>query len=322
MPEIAIFSSSVDAPTYGPVMERLVAQGYEPWLYKADDIMAGTDSLQVHIDEQGELVLVHNDHSYTLSHIRSAWFRHPQIIGQQAKSTPHQLAIEHEVKAIQESIWQQIPETSWLNPPAKMMSAQAKLSQLVLAREIGFTIPETLVTNNWNAVDELLDNGDIIIKMPRGILHGEAQPKVLYTTVLNKDMWNQLTESNPFPGIYQQRISKEREWRVTIVGEDVFNAAIYTTMDAKDDWRRHQFTSKVSFRNETLPDSEGQRCIEFLGRLGLKYGTFDLIEDAEGKITFLECNPNGQYQWLEDVLDLPISQSIAHLLVDIYKANS
>ncbi len=40
------------------------------------------------------------------------------------------------------------------------------------------------------------------------------------------------------------------------------------------------------------------------------HGAFDFIENEDG-ITFLECNLNGQYLWLEEDLGLPISEAIA-----------
>lgn len=43
------------------------------------------------------------------------------------------------------------------------------------------------------------------------------------------------------------------------------------------------------------------------------------IEDPDGRIVFLECNPNGQYGWLEEQLGFPISQAIAGELIKIAK---
>ncbi len=64
-----------------------------------------------------------------------------------------------------------------------------------------------------------------------------------------------------------------------------------------------------------MPQNEIDKCVAFLGRLGLVYGAFDFVENKEGKITFLECNTNGQFRWLEDILGLPISNAIADQLI-------
>lgn len=58
-------------------------------------------------------------------------------------------------------------------------------------------------------------------------------------------------------------------------------------------------------------------CIEYLRQANLRYGAFDLVEQPTGEIVFLECNSAGQYAWLEEELGLPVSQSIANLLIKI-----
>jgi glutathione synthase/RimK-type ligase-like ATP-grasp enzyme len=107
-----------------------------------------------------------------------------------------------------------------------------------------------------------------------------------------------------------------------VVGDTVFDAAIYTSPDAKDDWRKHQlYEDMVEFRKDTFPDDQKEKCIQYLAALGLRYGAFDFIENPDGENIFLECNPNGQFMWLEHKLGLPISNAIASELVKIAKNN-
>ena len=105
--------------------------------------------------------------------------------------------------------------------------------------------------------------------------------KMVYTTPLRNP--DQLpTAGNPFPGLWQPQIPKSREWRITVVGDETFDAAIYTSDAAKDDWRKHQGDqSKVEFRSESFPDDEKEKCMQFLGRAGLRFGAFDFIEELE-----------------------------------------
>ena len=49
--------------------------------------------------------------------------------------------------------------------------------------------------------------------------------------------------------------------------------------------------------------------------LELKFGAFDFIVDEEDNWVFLEVNPNGQWQWLEEKLNLNISEKIVEYLV-------
>jgi hypothetical protein len=51
----------------------------------------------------------------------------------------------------------------------------------------------------------------------------------------------------------------------------------------------------------------------YLHAMDLCYGCFDLVATAEGILAY-ECNPAGQYLWLEHATGLPISAGIAVLL--------
>lgn len=321
MSEVAIFSTGIDEPTYGPVAEKLVLKGYEVWVYDAGRVTSGFDELSASFDDQGDLLLTYNGIERRMIETHSAWYRHPNILGLILSDKAKQLSIEQEITNLQESFWQAIPVEAWLNNPARMKLAQAKLGQLSLAKHLGFEIPTTAISNNWQAIEETLDVEDMIVKMSQGVLYDDNQTRVLYTTLLSKDDRKKLEHVNPFPGIYQQLLQKSREWRITVVGDEVFEAAIYTTEDAKDDWRRHQLTSKVEFKSQPFPDIEKAQCIDYLKAVGLTYGAFDFIEDDEGRIVFLECNTNGQYKWVEDLLGLPISDAVVDTLVRRLKDN-
>lgn len=48
--------------------------------------------------------------------------------------------------------------------------------------------------------------------------------------------------------------------------------------------------------------------------MNLNFGCFDFIKAKSGCYYFLECNPNGQWLWLEIDLGIPISKSISDFL--------
>lgn len=324
MSDIAIFSTSIDRPSFGPVAEILEKRGYDAWVYQSDKVVSAEDKLTISVNADNEFDLIYNGKKQILSDYSSAWYRHPEIYNLNLPDKAKQLSLEYEITSLQESFWQQVPEKAWFNHPARMKQAQAKLSQLVLAKELGFSVPSTVVSNTWEGVDMLTESkdcSDIIVKMPKGVLYESNNTKVLYATKLDEQKRQELSHTNPFPAFYQHYKQKAREWRITVIGEYTFPVAIYTTDKAKDDWRRHQLTSDVQFKAEELSDAIIEKCVRYLGKVGLLYGAFDFIEDNDGQLTFLECNTNGQYRWLEDLLALPISDVIATQLISIYNDN-
>ncbi len=46
----------------------------------------------------------------------------------------------------------------------------------------------------------------------------------------------------------------------------------------------------------------------------LRFGAFDFIVTEDDEYYFLECNPNGQWLWQDELLDVQIGYSIAQAL--------
>lgn len=308
---ILVASNSLHQPLTHPVAEGLTGRGYHVVEYEADKVAAGEKLLRIQIDADG--LVVHYDNARLALSEAAAWCWRPNIFGYIDEKDPaKQESIDRERRLLQDGMWDAVPERAWLNTPEKIRLAENKIAQLALAATVGFDIPSTVVSNTWEDITRL-PSDKVILKMPRGVLTVGNELRALYTTVFMNNS-EALADGNPYPGIWQPFLPKAREWRITAVGEETFDAAIYTKPGAKDDWRRHQHGPDVVFRQETFPDDAKQKCLQFLGSLGLRYGTFDFVESPAGQLTFLECNPNGQYGWLEQRLGLPISKAIASQL--------
>jgi hypothetical protein len=312
---ILIASNTSDRLTTDAVAGCLGQSGYEVAVYDSDKMARGETSLVISITGEKGIQISYNGKPFGPDTFAAAWYRRPSTFvrpDDAAKS----LHVDQERIAMQGILWHVIPDSRWLNPPDANKRAEAKLQQLSLAQTLGFTIPDTLVTNDWQTVHDYLPS-DIVLKMWRGIFYEGDKFKCLYTKPLRNSPDELPTDTLAFPGIWQPFLKKLREWRITVVGDKFFDAAIYTSPNAKDDWRRHELNDAVEFRNEPFPDEMKDKCLRLLGALGCRFGCFDFIEDDEGRITFLEMNPNGQYYWLEKDLGLPISRAIAKELISI-----
>jgi glutathione synthase/RimK-type ligase-like ATP-grasp enzyme len=119
------------------------------------------------------------------------------------------------------------------------------------------------------------------------------------------------------PIITQAAIPKALELRATVVGDEVLTVAIHSqqTRHTRHDWRRFDHDRTPITRYALDPVSQ-QRCRDLVRQLGLAYGAIDLILTPDGRIVFLEINPNGQYLWLELLGGVPISDSVARWLAN------
>jgi hypothetical protein len=322
---VLIAAASFDEHAYGLVSRLLEAQGYPVVVYRTDQLLVSEDQFTIDLDKVPPAIR-YNGVSIRPEDLSAAWYRKVASFGLPDADTQlaKQLYMNNEVRALHDTIWPQFyPEDIWLSSPTKLAQADRKLGQLLIAREVGFTVPTTVVSSQWEVIGTTLlaaEGSQIIVKMMRGVISDGNQIKALPTTILDQEAVDALTGyTSPFPGLYQPYIEKAREWRVTVVGDNVFPVAIYTEESAKDDWRQHQNSTAVQFRKGRLPEAVANQCIVYLQRMGLGFGAFDFIEQPDGQIVFLECNPNGQYGWLEEDLGLPISEAIAAELMKIAK---
>ena len=115
--------------------------------------------------------------------------------------------------------------------------------------------------------------------------------------------------------IVQAYVPKRLELRVTVVGDRVLTAAIHSqgSNRTRYDWRHYDHVHTV-YEPHRLPAKIERRCRALVAELGLVFGAIDLVLTPDSRHVFLEINPNGQYLWVEEACDLPISAAMADLL--------
>jgi len=313
---ILVCSSSFDEHTHGPVCVRLEAAGWDVVTFHVDRVLNGSESFSIAGIGESQPVVTYQGYSIAPDEIAAAWLWKVNnfAIPDAEENLSKQLTMVNEITQFNGSVWSLYPEDAWLSSPVSLALAEKKLVQLQVANRLGFTVPKTQISNSWDEVAEFKDavGGDLVVKMFRGVIADQNKVKAMYTTILNDARIDSLRRYTvAFPGIFQSYVAKSREWRVTVVGDEVFPAAIYASDEAKDDWRRLQQTAAVAFRRDPFPESVAELCRTYLKHFNLGIGSFDLVEDPSGRFTFLECNPNGQFGFLEELLDLPVSAAVA-----------
>ena len=229
---------------------------------------------------------------------------------------------EAEWGALLKSLYARL-EGMWLNAPLDIFAAEDKPRQLMLASEIGFNVPEVLVTNDITSVREVIQAGPAIGKPLRQALINGEQERVIFTTRLEhlNDSDGDAIAIAPF--IVQAEIKKQYDVRVTVVGSKVFATAIRSQEHEETtvDWRRGCRPDLKHERIELTREVEDQ-CASLMSRLNLRYGAIDFICDQQGKLWFLEINPNGQWAWIENLTGYPIAAAIVDELEGIAQCQS
>lgn len=203
----------------------------------------------------------------------------------------------------------------WVNNPARVALAEYKPAQLQVAARVGLATPRTLVTNDREALDRFAAtvDGPIVCKSFSSMLLSEdSTARSVFTTVVEPATVDadQLAVT---AHLVQEWVPKDHEVRVTMVGGRPFAVAILAgSAAARVDWRADY--GALRYRPIDVPDDVLSGLVAYLGEFGLDHGAFDFIVQPDGRWRFLECNPNGQWLWLEHEVGLPIAAALAELL--------
>jgi hypothetical protein len=256
-----------------------------------------------------------------LHRVRAIWFRRPGHLQPHAEITDEvtRAYVTEECKSFLLGVWDSLDCPFLPATPAVLRRAESKAPQLRLAGALGFELPPTLVTNS---AEEFLEfyrrhGGNLISKLASVCFHRIASAEYTrFTEVVSRRDVGYARSVRYCPIIFQAYVPKRVELRITVVGREVFAAEIHSqeTNHTRHDWRKYDYAKTPYFPHE-LPSAVASRCVQLVRRLGLRYGTIDMVLTPEGRYVFLEINPNGQYLWIEEATGLPISDAICDLLL-------
>ena len=207
-------------------------------------------------------------------------------------------------------------------------SPENKIHQLLLAQQLGFAVPETLITSSPEDFQEFYGecHGQLISKkLVDLVMSVDGVPLVPYTHAISEHDLMRRDSVRHAPVLFQEQLAKQLELRVTVVGEQVFAAEIHSSADARQsvDWRHYPtFNLARFYAPHAMPLSEQLRCRQLVQALGQCFGAIDLVLHPERGYVFLEINPNGQWGWIEEFTGMPIAAAFADLLVSQAEAHA
>ncbi|MDQ3734631.1 MAG: hypothetical protein M3400_11670 [Actinomycetota bacterium] len=198
----------------------------------------------------------------------------------------------------------------WMNSPLSDEVAQRKIRQLQLARHLGLSIPETLVTD-----DPQLAADFVQARPPNGVIRKAFRTLAEAPRATRQVTAEDLTKIDAVryaPVIFQDFIPAELDLRVTIVEDEVFAAAIRSEPEFVADYRSGLPSASVT--PHELPDDVADGLQRLMKSFDLRYGAIDMRLTPEGEYVFLEVNPAGEYLFISDRTEQPIPQAIAAAL--------
>ena len=195
-----------------------------------------------------------------------------------------------------------------------------KLSNLTIAGQIGFKIPQTIVTSSKERLKQFTEGKKKIITKPVSNI-----PTFKYKNESWCNRGNSIVKQSDidnlnnlfYPLLVQEYIDKEFEIRVFFFDEIIFAMAIFSQNDSGTnvDYRNYNYSKPNRVVPIQLSATTNLNIRSLIRELNVFSGSIDLIQHPSGQIYFLEINYFGQFDWLSHNCNYYIEQQIAEYIL-------
>ena len=241
-----------------------------------------------------------------LSAVRAIYYRRPTSPSFEGLSPQEALFSKDQARFGLGGILAALPGCRQVNHPRLQMAAEYKPAQLAAASDLGFEVPPTIVTNRPEDARLFVEEHGIAVYKPLWSTDYEedGEARTIWVRAVSADELDESVSATAH--LFQARVDKAADVRVTVVGDKVFCVRIESPLT---DWREN-YNLIESYSVVEPPDGLSELLARYLERFGLAYGCFDFGIDAlDGIWWWYECNPTGEWGWIEAETGLPIARA-------------
>lgn len=297
-----------------PVVGALRRLGHEPAVFDLAAYPMSTAIALSYADGDGDPLWLElaDGRMLDLSRCRSAWWRRPMPFTMDPAITdPGKAAWAYnECHEAISGLWSAL-DLTWVNPPQATEAAMMKSWQLRVAGAVGLEIPRTLITNSPREAKEFIATTGVDRTVYKAFSATIAHWRE--TRVLRESELGLIDAVQYAPVIFQEYVPASVDLRVTLIGDEVFPAAIHSQdLEYTVDFRMH--LDEVHMEPTTLPGPVVAALYRLMARMHLRYGAIDMRRTPDGRYVFLEINPAGQWLFVEEKTSQPMTDAMARLL--------
>lgn len=309
--EYLIISSSIDFST-DLVCYRLLTDNKQFYRLNRDEFTKH----EIEVDLQKEYMKIIIDEKIYIADfqkLRGIYFRAPVFLRTQSK---RELTLDEQLERNQWNSFLRnlivFQNATWINNPVDVYRAENKIYQLIIAKECGFKIPNTQVSNTSN-IDIDVDEDYVVKSLDTALFYDLKNNKEMFT-YSNVVKGKELKEYNlkQAPVFIQEFLNPKVDCRITYIGGNKFPVWIKKNgIGIYGDWRFQK--DKLDYAPFKLPEEIEFAIDKLMTKLELYFGGIDLAY-VNGEYYFIEVNPTGEWGWLEVKTGLQISMQIKKIL--------
>ncbi len=245
-----------------------------------------------------------------LERVRAVWWRRPTPYQASPRAPGRDVAFAvAEARFGFGGVLAALRDCLWVNHPWHNQAAEYKPGQLVTAAECGLTVPSTLITNDPHQARTFAEDFAPVVYKPlrhplqKDMNGGNGMIWVRAVDPVELDDTLSVTAH-----MFQAKVEKVADIRVTVVGEKVFAIRIDSGLL---DWRADYDT--LTYTLVPCPPALESSIRRYMRSYGLMFAAFDFALTPNGDWVFLECNPNGQWAWIPEQEPV-VADALADLL--------
>jgi glutathione synthase/RimK-type ligase-like ATP-grasp enzyme len=201
--------------------------------------------------------------------------------------------------------WCSVTDARVVNRLSPMASNGSKTYQAQLISDLGFHVPETLVTNDPEAAEEFWQSHErVVYKSVSGV-------RSIVQTMTEADL-ARLDKIRWCPTQFQVYV-EGTDLRVHVVKSAVFATRICS--EATDYRYAHEQTETLPSLEPHDPSTDlADACVRLADGLGLVFAGIDLRVSPDGRVTCFEVNPCPAFSYYESQTRQPIARAVARYL--------
>tara|TARA_B110000914_G_C15510108_1_gene470362 strand:- start:1104 stop:2111 length:1008 start_codon:yes stop_codon:yes gene_type:complete len=316
-----------------PVIKHLQRNGDKYFRLNTESLLTDYLISFSYKDQSVDLHIENKINGKTLSskEVISVWERRPNSpVLPEINNEKIKLVVEDEANELTKWIrhffinCRMIGSSVWDRPNESKLRQMDVASRVINELRSEIKLPHTLLTNSKKDLEQFSNNKKEIVLKPisaDGLMLDDKLEIPFTSRKVNSKNINVITQDDLelCPSFMQEYVEKNYELRITVIGEKILCCKIDSQKlpkgNGREDWREG-YEHGLSEVEEWIdcPDEIQEFIILYMQKMNLNFGCFDFIYAKNNSFYFLECNPNGQWMWLEEDLGIPISESIANFL--------
>jgi glutathione synthase/RimK-type ligase-like ATP-grasp enzyme len=321
--KVLIFTNKDDPHTDG-LIDLAIKQNVAEKIIRVntEDILTNT-LISFNSDDGFSMTLKDSKRTFNDNEILSVWYRRPEKV-----ETSHlmNLDVEDFVQGQISSLLIGVyifleSKATFISPLFSLRKASFKLPQLMLAKQLGFKIPKSIISNSIDEVELFFSENNLVstksIDSPNFYYNGVNYP--IYNRKLKsfQEIKSNSESISICPTYFQEFIEKQFDLRVIVIGKNVFAFKIESQNNefSMEDFRGLS-ADLLSHSIYQLKESDIDKILKFTEIQNLNFSAMDFVINKDNELIFLENNPNGQWMWLEYATKFPLTEKMLNYLLN------